>query len=118
MARRAAQHYTFPALVTTDERIQNEPNTVAAAIRAIRRAQQVLRADPTRATQVGQRLFPSTEASLIAQLIERDLPYYQPEISEEAVSNLNGFARNAGFLSAPVPYDRVVATQFSHLWTE
>jgi ABC-type nitrate/sulfonate/bicarbonate transport system substrate-binding protein len=114
----AAQHYTFPALVTTDERIKAEPETVAAAIRAIRRAQKVLRADPSRATDVGERLFPSTEASLIAQLIERDLPYYQPEITEEAVNSLNQFARDAGFLSASVSYDRVVATQFSHLWTE
>ena len=55
---------------------------------------------------------------MIAQLIERDLPYYQPDISEETVNSLNQFARDAGFLSAPVPYDRVVATQFSHLWTE
>jgi ABC-type nitrate/sulfonate/bicarbonate transport system substrate-binding protein len=114
----AAQHYTFPALVTTDERIQNEPDTVTAAIRAVRRAQKILREDPSRATVVGQRLFPPTEASLIAELIERDLPYYEPAISEESVSNLNQFARDAGFLSAQAPYDRVVATQFSHLWTE
>jgi NitT/TauT family transport system substrate-binding protein len=114
----AAQHYTFPALVTTDERIQNEPESVAAAIRAIRRAQKVLSADPSRATEVGEGLFPATEASLIAQLIERDLPYYQPEISDGSVTSLNQFAQEAGFLSGPVPYDRVVATQFSHLWRE
>ncbi len=114
----AAQRYTFPALVTTDERIQKEPESVAAAIRAIRRAQKVLREDPSRATAVGERLFPATEARLIAQLIERDLPYYEPEISEDTVTSLNQFAQDAGFLRAPVPYDRVVATQFSHLWRE
>jgi ABC-type nitrate/sulfonate/bicarbonate transport system substrate-binding protein len=114
----AAQYYTFPALVTTEERIQNEPDSVIAAIRAIRRAQKVLRADPSRATAVGERLFPATEAGLIAQLIERDLPYYDPEISEGTVKSLNQFALDAGFLSAPVPYERVVATQFSHLWNE
>jgi NitT/TauT family transport system substrate-binding protein len=114
----AARRYTFPALVTTDERIQNEPATVAAAIRAICRAQKVLREDPSQATAVGERLFPATEASLIDQLIERDLPYYDPEISEDTVRSLNRFAQDAGFLSAPVPYDRVVATQFSHLWSE
>jgi len=114
----AAQHYTFPALVTTDERIQNEPATIAAAIRAIRRAQKVLREDLSQATAVGERLFPATEASLIDRLIERDLPYYDPEISEDTVRSLNQFAQDAGFLSAPVPYDRVVATQFSHLWSE
>jgi ABC-type nitrate/sulfonate/bicarbonate transport system substrate-binding protein len=114
----AAQRYTFPALVTTDERIQKEPQSVAAAIRAIRRAQEVLREDPSRATEVGERLFPTTEATLIAQLIERDLPYYEPEISEATVSNLNRFAQDGGFLSGPVAYDQVVATQFSHLWRE
>jgi NitT/TauT family transport system substrate-binding protein len=114
----AAQHYTFPALVTTDERIQKEPDSVAAAIRAIRRAQKVLREDLFRATEVGERLFPATEATLIAGLIERDLPYYEPEISEESVTTLNRFAQDAGFLSGPVAYDQVVATQFSHLWRE
>lgn len=114
----AAQGYTFPALVTTERRIEQEPESVAGAIRAILRAQRALREDPSRATEVGQRLFPATEASLIAALIERDLPYYQPEISEDTVVSLNRFAQDAGLLSGPVPYDRVVATGFSHLWKE
>jgi ABC-type nitrate/sulfonate/bicarbonate transport system substrate-binding protein len=114
----AAQGFTFPTLVTTDERIEREPEIVAAAIRAVRRAQKVLRDDPSRATEVGQRLFPATEASLIAQLIERDAPYYRPEISTHAVRSLNQFAQDAGLLSAAVPYDRVVATRFRHLWSE
>ncbi|MGH7035494.1 MAG: ABC transporter substrate-binding protein, partial [Stellaceae bacterium] len=57
-----AQQYTFPALVTTDARIEREPETVAGAIRALVKAQRALREDPTRATAVGKRLFPPAEA--------------------------------------------------------
>lgn len=112
----AARDFTFPALVTTEERVEQEPESVEAAIRAILRAQWTLREDPGRATEVGERLFPPTEASLIAEVVSRDLPYYQPEITEASVLSLNRFAQNAGLLSGPVPYDQVVAGRFSHLW--
>jgi ABC-type nitrate/sulfonate/bicarbonate transport system substrate-binding protein len=112
----AAGNYTFPALVTTEKKIEQDPESVAAAIRAIVKVQQMLREDPSRATQVGTRLFPPAEAGLIAELIERDLPFYDPAISEQAVTELNRFARAVGLLSGPVPYDDVVATRFRHLW--
>jgi NitT/TauT family transport system substrate-binding protein len=112
----AARDYTFPALVTTERRITQEPQTVAAAIRAIVKAQELLRQDPARATEVGQRLFPAAEAGLIAELIRRDLPYYDPAISAEAVAGMNRFAQDVGLLSGPVPYEQVVATPFCHLW--
>jgi len=108
--------YTFPALVTTETRTQRDPESVAAAVRAVRRAQRALQDDPSRATEVGQRIFPPLEAGLIADLIVRDLPFYDPTITEDAIQSLNEFARQAGLLSASVPYERVVATQFSHLW--
>jgi ABC-type nitrate/sulfonate/bicarbonate transport system substrate-binding protein len=110
--------YTFPALVTTDALIARDPGLVAASTRAIIRAQQLLREDPGRATKAAERLFPEQETQLIATLIERDLPYYDPTISEETVRSMNRFMQGAGFLSKPVPYDQVVATNFSHLWTE
>ena len=112
----AAGNYTFPALVTTEKKIEQDPESVAAAIRAIVKVQQMLREDPSRATQVATRLFPPVEAGLIAELIERDLPFYDPAISEQAVTELNRFARAVGLLSGPVPYDDVVATRFRHLW--
>jgi len=114
----AARHYTFPALVTTEKRIQTEPESAAAAIRAIMRAHRALREDVNRATEVGKKRFPAAEAELIAELIRRDLPYYDPTISEETVANMNRFAQEIGLLSAPVSYENVVATQFCHLWHE
>ena len=114
----AARHYTFPALVTTETRIEKEPHVAGAAIRAIMKAHNALREDVTRATEVGKKRFPAAEAELIAELIRRDLPYYDPVISEQAVTDMNRFAQDIGLLSAPVPYDQVVATEFSPLWNE
>jgi len=112
----AGLYYTFAALVATERKIAEEPEAVAGAIRALVKAQEALKNDPARATEVGRKVFPPTEAGIIRELIERDLPYYDPVISEEVVIRLNRFAREVGLLSGPVPYDRVVATQFSHLW--
>lgn len=112
----AALYYTFPALVTTEKKIVKEPAAAAAAIRAILKAQKALREEPSRATEVGRKIFPPTEAGLIAELIKRDLPYYDPVISEEVVAKMNRFAQDVGLLSKPVAYEQVVASQFRHLW--
>ena len=85
-------------------------------MRAVRKAQQALQADPARATAAARHRFPPQETALIAELVRRDLPYYDPAISSEVVTKLNDFAQNLGLLSAPVPYEQVVAVEFSHLW--
>jgi NitT/TauT family transport system substrate-binding protein len=111
-----AGQYTFAALSTTDALIAREPERVAAAVRAIVRAQQALRKDPARAAEVGRRRFPPAAAEIIAPVVERDLPFYDPSISEGAVAAMNGFARSLGLLSTPVAYDDVVAARFRSLW--
>jgi len=113
-----AWHYTFPALITTEKKIKEDPKTVQGAIRAVIKAQKALRADVSKATEVGRKIFPPTEAETIAKLIERDLPYYDPVISEEVVMKMNRFAQDVGLLSGPVPYEQVVAAGFRHLWRE
>jgi hypothetical protein len=82
------------------------------------KAHKALKADPNRATEVGRKRFPPSEAELIAELVRRDLPYYDANITEEKVVTMNRFAQDIGLLTAPVPYDRVVATQFSRLWNQ
>lgn len=52
-----------PALAVTDGTIARRPDAVGAMVRAVVRAQAVLRADPGRAAEVGGRLFPPEEAS-------------------------------------------------------
>ena len=108
--------YTFSAIATTDRLIRDKPDVAAAAVRAIVNTQKALTADPDRATAVGQKLFPPEEATLIAELIRRDLPYYDASISPETISRINQFGRDLGILKGDPSYDKVVATQFSHLW--
>jgi len=105
-----AKGYTFPALVATQKLIDENPGAAAAAVRAVMNAQRALKEDPERATAVGRKLFPPTEASLIAELIRRDLPFYDPAISKKTVDSMNRFAQDLGILSAPVHYRQVVWT--------
>jgi NitT/TauT family transport system substrate-binding protein len=112
-----AGHYTFAGLSTTEALIAREPERVAAAVRAIVRAQALLKADPARAAEVGRRRFPPAAAELIAAIVERDLPFYDPVISEASVAAMNRFAQAIGLLAGPVAYDEVVATRFRGLWS-
>ena len=102
--------YTFPALVCTDTTIRERPELARAAVEAVKKAQAALKKDPERATVIGRRLFPATEASLIAELIRRDAPYYQSGISQLSVRSMNRFARELGLLSRDVPLEEVVWT--------
>ena len=105
-----AKGYTFPALVATQKLIDENPAAAAGAVRAVMNAQRALKEDPERATAVGRKLFPPTEASLIAELIRRDLPFYDAAISKKTADSMNRFAQDLGILSAPVHYRQVVWT--------
>ena len=110
-----AEHYTFPALVTAQRTLDERPEAVQGAIRAVVRAQAALRREPQLAEQAAKR-FPAAERVLITELIRRDAPYYDPRISEDAVAALNAFARRTGILSREVSYERVVATRVCDSW--
>ena len=111
-----ARFYNFAALTTTERLIDEQPEIAAGAVRAIVKAQKALAADPSRATAIGERLFAPEAASLIAGLIARDAPFYDATISAEAVDGINKFAMANGLLAEPLPYDKLVASQFRHLW--
>jgi NitT/TauT family transport system substrate-binding protein len=109
-------NYTMSALATTDRLIEGSPEPAAAAVRAIVNTQAALKEDPGRATEVGRKLFPPQEGELIAELIRRDLPYYDASISADFVDGMTQFARDIGILEAQLAYEQVVATQFAELW--
>ena len=111
-----ALHYTMSALITSDKMIERDPEAVAAAVRALVKTQEALKADVSLATKVGKKLFPAAEADLIAQIVKRDLPYYDASISREFVAGMVEFQQHVGLLKAPVAYEDVVATQFSQYW--
>ena len=108
--------YTMSVLATTDRLIARSPEMAAAAVRALVKTQAALKADPERASELGRRLFPPDAAVLIADLVRRDLPCYDPSITRDFVAGMNQFAREIGILRGDVPYEKVVAIEFADLW--
>ena len=110
---KAAFHYTFPALVTSDSTIARDPHLVAAGLRAVVGAQRALVKDVSLAAKVGQKIFPPLEAGRIADVVGRDLPYYRPEISDESLDGLIRFSQASGLLKGSPTREQMVATQFN-----
>ena len=108
--------YTMPVLATTDRLVAHHPDTAAAAVRALVKTQAALKADVARAAEVGGKRFPAREAALIAGIVRRDLPFYEPAITPAAVAAINDFARVMSILDGDIPYEEIVATQFRPLW--
>jgi ABC-type nitrate/sulfonate/bicarbonate transport system substrate-binding protein len=106
-------NYTMASIATTDRLIERSPDAARAAIRAIAGAHAALKADVSLATRIGRKLFPPAEAELIAELIRRDLPYYDITISPAFVAGMNQFARDLGILRGDSPYERIVAPQLA-----
>jgi ABC-type nitrate/sulfonate/bicarbonate transport system substrate-binding protein len=113
---KACFNYTAATIATTDALIARAPETAAAAVRAIVKTQAALKADVTRAAEVGKKLFPASEAELITDIIRRDLPYYDASLSPAFVAGMAAFARGQGLLDGEVAYEDAVATQFAGLW--
>jgi NitT/TauT family transport system substrate-binding protein len=108
--------YTFGVLATRADLVEQQPDKAAAAVRALVKTQKALKEDPKRATKVGEKWFPAFEASLIAKLVERDLPYYDPAISRTAFDSMCKFAQTTGLTKGVGKYEDVVATQYANLW--
>ena len=108
--------YTMASIATSERLIDKSPEIAASAVRAIVKTQNALKRNVARAAEVGRKLFPPAEAELIAELIRRDLPYYDASISESFVAGMNQFAHDLGIVTEHVPYEKVVATQFHQLW--
>jgi ABC-type nitrate/sulfonate/bicarbonate transport system substrate-binding protein len=101
--------YTFASLAATEAFVDQDLGRSQAIVRALRRAQILLAEDSDRATAVGERVFPTEQAVLIAELVRRDAPYYDAEIPQSSISGMNRFARERGLLDGDPPYERIVA---------
>jgi NitT/TauT family transport system substrate-binding protein len=101
--------YTFASLAATETFVADDRGRAAAVVRSLRRAQALLTEDPERATAIAQPIFPSEQAALIADLVRRDVPYYDAEITERAISGMGRFARARGLLEEDPRYEQVVA---------
>lgn len=105
--------YTFASLAATDAFVDAHRGRAAAIVRALRRAHALLAEDPERASTVGERIFPLEQAALIADLVRRDVPYYDVTISERSIVGMRRFARARGLLNEDPSYEQIVATDLN-----
>lgn len=115
---KAAFGYTFPALVTTAALVEHAPDQAAAAVRALVKTQAALKANVKLATEVGRKWFPEFEASLIADVVARDLPFYDASISRETFDACGRFSRAMRLAQQPAAYEAAVAVQFGEYWKQ
>jgi len=101
--------YTWPAIAATDALLARSPQTAAATMRAIVSTHNALKDNVELAFEVGRKLFPSTEATLITDLIRRDLPYYDASMSPAMVRRMTQFSRDVGILQGDPDYRELVA---------
>ena len=101
--------YTWPAIAATDALLARSPQTAAATMRAIVSTHNALKDNVELAFEVGRKLFPSTEAALITDLIRLDLPYYDAAISPAMVRRMTQFSRDVGILQRDPDYRELVA---------
>ena len=111
-----ARDYTFSALIASERSMRDNPAMAEAAVRAVCDAQRALRANPELASKVGRTLFPEPQASMIADIVRRDVVFYRPDISEESFRGVARFAKQAGLVAGDAEYRDVVATRFRQLW--
>ena len=116
---KACFNYTMASIATSD-RLINDASRCCGRTRCVRSSPRRRHCGPSLNSppRSAQKLFPPQEAALIADLIRRDLPYYDAGISPAFVEGMNAFARDIGILSGHPRYEQVVATQFADLWKQ
>ncbi len=114
---KAAFSYTQPTLVATDALVKDQPEAAAAAVRAIVKVHQLLKSDKSLAAKAGKKVFSAEDAEMIAEVVERDLPFYDATISRSFVSGMNRFAMDMGLTEREIAYEDIVATGLEGLWT-
>lgn len=102
-------NYTMASLAVTDAFLAQRPDDAVRMVSVMDRTHAALKDDLTLAEQVGRKVFPEREASLISSLVERDLPFYSTSISRQFVADMNDFARKRGILSGNPAFTDIIA---------
>jgi len=112
------QFMTFPTLQASDKWLSANPQLGERVVRALVKTLKRLREDPEAAATVGQKLFPTMDVTVIRSIVAIEKNTYSPAITEEAMRLCNQFQKQVGSVKTEIPYDKVVATQFKHLWDQ
>src|SRR4029079_2593247 len=99
--------YTFGVLATRADLADKTPARAAAAVRALVKTQQALKADPKRATKVGEKWLQALEASLTPSMAPRGQPEYDPVVHKASFDSMCKFAQTTGLTKGLGKYEDV-----------
>lgn len=103
-------------LQATSGWIEDNPDTARALVRAVAKANRVLREDPQTALPVLTQLYPDLSPASVEGIYTASQSHFRAEISEEAYEAALAIYRDAGVVADDVAYEQVVATQFADEW--
>jgi len=112
------QFMTFSTLQTSDKWLAANPQLAERLVRAVVKTLKRMREDPESAVGVGLKLFPAMDPAIIRSIIAIEKNTYFPAITEDAIRLCNQFQKQVGSVKTDIPYDKIVATQFKHLWDQ
>lgn len=110
--------FTMASIATRSSLVEEQPETARKIVDAIVATQAALRSDVGLARKVGDALFPASEAELIADLIRRDLPYYDASISPRTIAGMSDFARELGLIGKDLVYEDVIVPALVDAWAK
>jgi NitT/TauT family transport system substrate-binding protein len=108
----------FPVttLQVTDKWLAANPDSAAKLVRAVSRANKVLRDDRPAALAVLLKLYPNLRPAAVESIWEAEHNDFTSAITQAQYEMVSTIALQAGMVKQAAPYDAVVATQFSPLW--
>jgi len=103
-------------LQATSAWITANPDTARALVRAVTKADNVLREDPTTALPVLKALYPDLPPASVESIYKVSQAHFKPAISQQTFNEAMNIYKGAGLIKDDIAYDKVVATQFAGDW--
>jgi NitT/TauT family transport system substrate-binding protein len=96
--------FTFAVGTVTDDFSSKNPEAVAAMIRAIREASDIIKKEPEKAAEILSQEFQSDKKKILDYIIRDDMIY---STETEGVNNFIEYMRKSGYIKPDISYDGI-----------
>lgn len=106
--------YAYNGVWTTGAYLKKYPERAHAVVDAIVEAETMIN-DPTHADEVAQVAIdnmPGFDPAILRAFIAKYRSVFQPIATQKQIENVETYLQGAEMLSAPIPYDKIVAADF------
>jgi NitT/TauT family transport system substrate-binding protein len=104
-------------LEATTSWIKSNPDTATALVRAVAKADKVLRTQPTVALSTLKKLYPDLSAAQVTSIYKTSQSHFRPQIPQSVYNSALSIYKESGLVTSDVAYDKVVATKFTADWS-